>query len=112
MKGHTYIPKSPEEAHKLLVSALARKPGEMSRAELIKAWCAVAYLHPEIHSDDFEGSNTNWPEAVKAMAREVWRRYDKHEIKEDDVYPSDAAWAGVYDLMSSPTPEETKRRMN
>ena len=110
MKGYTYIPKSSVEARALLTSALAKKPGEMSKAELIRAWCASAYLYPEIHPDDFDESNNSWPEDAKVIAAEVWRRFDDDKIDDEDVYQSDAAWAGVYDLMASHTPEETKRR--
>jgi hypothetical protein len=94
----------------LLASAFASNPSEMSNANLLKAWCAVVYLHPEIHPDDFDESNNDWPEDVKIIAGEVWRRYDKNEVDDEDVYQSDVAWAGVYDLMSSHTAEETKRR--
>lgn len=110
MKEQAFIPRSSAEAEKTLAALLKSKLGEMSTAELIKVWCAAAYLYPGIHPDDYDESSNDWPKDAKAIAGEVWRRYDKHEIDDEDVYQSDAAWAGVYDLMSSHTAQETERR--
>ena len=42
---------------------------------------------------------------------EAWRRVDAGELADEELYPSDSQWSGLYDRMTSHTQEETERRM-
>jgi hypothetical protein len=46
------------------------------------------------------------------MVAEAWRRADTGELDDNELYPSDAQWCGLYDRMTSHTDEETARRKN
>lgn len=41
---------------------------------------------------------------------EASRREEAGELADQELYPSDAQWAGIYDRMSKHTPEESARR--
>jgi len=41
---------------------------------------------------------------------EAWRRYEAGEFTDEELYPSDAQWAGIFDQLDNPTEEETERR--
>lgn len=42
---------------------------------------------------------------------EAWRREEAGALVEELMYPSDAAWAGIYDQMLTHTDQETSRRL-
>ncbi len=47
-------------------------------------------------------STTNlcvWPRALKRFAAEAWRRAGAGELSDEELYPCDAQWAGLYDRM-------------
>ena len=46
---------------------------------------------------------------LRRFATEAWRR--ANELNDDELYPSDAQWAGLYDQMFIHHPEETERRV-
>jgi hypothetical protein len=82
----------------------------MGRADFVRAWCSVAYLFPGLHSDGFEDADSGWPRVLRRFAAEAWRRAQTGEIEDDELYPSDAYWAGLYDRMVVHLPEEDHRR--
>ena len=47
---------------------------------------------------------------LKRFAAETWRRADAGELADDELYPSDAQWAGLYDRMHTHTDDETAHR--
>jgi hypothetical protein len=51
-----------------------------------------------------------WPEDLQSIGIEAWSRYEAGEISEDELYPADAQWAGIFDQRKNPTEEETRRR--
>ena len=63
-----------------------------------------------LHPDGFEDDESGWPRVLKTFAEEAWRRADFGRLSDDELYCSDAQWAGLYDRMSSHTPDETERR--
>ncbi|WP_166443112.1 hypothetical protein [Phragmitibacter flavus] len=44
---------------------------------------------------------------MKPYAAEAWRRSERGELDDNELYPSDAQWAGLHDRMTTHTPEET-----
>jgi hypothetical protein len=81
------------------------------RASLIRAWCAVAYTFPGLHPDGYEDAESGWPRALMRFAAEAWRRADAGDIADEELYPCDAQWAGIYDRLGVTTAEENQRRV-
>jgi len=110
MNAQLYIPSSQREAAQCLHAGYQNPPTEISREDFIRVWSSVAYLFPGLHPDGFADKDSGWPRPLKSFAAEAWRRAESGELADGELYPSDAQWAGIYDRMSSPTPEETARR--
>ena len=58
-------------------------------------------------------STTNlcvWPRALRPFAAEAWRRAEAGELSDEELYPGDAQWAGLYDRMCEREDDETGRR--
>jgi hypothetical protein len=70
----------------------------------------VAYLFPGLHPDGFEDADSGWPRVLKRFAAEAWRRADAGELTDEEMYPSDAQWSGLYDQMHTHEPDEMERR--
>lgn len=74
------------------------------------AWSSVAYLFPGLHPDGFEAAGSGWLRPLRRLAAEAWRRAEAGQLADEELYPSDAQWAGICDRMTRPTPEEARRR--
>lgn len=112
MANHPTIPNSVREAETELNSVLAKPMRSVAKNEFIRAWSSLAYLHPGLHPDGYEERGSGWPAAFRPMAAEAWRRADAGELSDDELYPSDAQWCGLYDQMTSHTPEEERHRQS
>lgn len=111
MTVQIYIPSSLHEAAHHLRTGWKHPLAELSRKEFIRVWSSVAYLFPGPHLDGFEDADSGWPAALKQFAVEAWRRAESGELTDEELYPSDAQWAGLYDRMVIHTPDETARRL-
>jgi hypothetical protein len=111
MENYLYVPDSLRAAGRQIKAALAAPLAEMGRADFLRAWCSVAYLFPGLHPDGFEDNESGWPRVLRRFAAEAWRRAETGEIEDDELYPSDAQWAGLYDRMAAHLPEENERRL-
>ena len=67
-------------------------------------------LFPGLHPDGYEDAESGWPRVLKRFAAEAWRRNDAGELLDGEMYPSDAAWAGLCDQMHTHTADETAFR--
>jgi hypothetical protein len=104
----------------------------LSRERFLRVWNGVAYLFPGLHPDGFEAADSGWPReiaswselpgasafisrgwprVVQRFAAEAWRRVETGELSEEELYPSDASWCGLYDRMHTHKPDETDRRL-
>jgi len=110
MSAQLFIPKSMRVAAQHLRTGWKIPPALVSKGEFIRTWSSVAYLYPGLHPDGFDDSESGWPTALKRFAAEAWRRAEAGELAEEEFYPSDAQWAGIYDRMAAHTTEETARR--
>ena len=110
MKTFYFIPDSARTAATQLRYALGRPLENLSNADFVRAWCSVAYLFPGLHPDGFEDAESGWPRVLRRFAAEAWRRADAGDLDDDELYPSDAQWSGLYDQMKAHTPDETQRR--
>jgi hypothetical protein len=70
-----------------------------------------AYLFPGLHPDGFEDAASGWPRALKRFAAEAWRRAGVGELTDEELYPSDAQWSGLYDRMHTHEADEVERRL-
>lgn len=53
---------------------------------------------------------TTLAESANRFAAEAWRRAESGELADEELYPCGSQWSGLYDRMTSHTPEETDRR--
>lgn len=110
MSTAIFIPSSQREAAQCLRTGCQNPPTDISREDFIRVWSSVAYLYPGLHTDGFADKDSGWPRPLKSFAAEAWRRAENGELADEELYPSDAQWAGIYDRMTSHKPEETARR--
>lgn len=110
MNAQVYIPSSLQEAANRLRDGWQKSPAALSREDFARVWSAVAYLFPGLHPDGYDDADSGWARALKRFAAEAWRRAEAGELDDDELYPSDAQWAGLYDRMTQHTLDETARR--
>jgi hypothetical protein len=94
-----------------MTTALVKKTGDVFIKMSLRAWCVVAYLFPGLHPDGFEDADSGWPRVLKPFAAEAWRRVEVGEITEEELYPCDSQWCGLYDRMHTHEPDEIDRRL-
>jgi hypothetical protein len=111
MKTIAYIPNSSRSAGRELRLSLGHPLHQLPHEQFIRAWSAVAYLFPGLHSDGFEDADSGWPPILKRFAAEAWRRADAGELADGELYCSDAQWCGLYDRMHTHEPDEMERRL-
>jgi hypothetical protein len=111
MNNSIYIPNHLRSAGRELRLALNQPLNQLSHQTFLRAWCVVAYLFPGLHPDGFEAGDSGWPRGLKRFAAEAWRRVEAGEITEDELYPSDSQWCGLYDRMHTHEPDEMERRL-
>ena len=110
MKSYTYIPNSLRSARQHLRLAPADSLDRLPKPTFLRAWSAIAYLHPGLHPDGYEAADSGWPGGLRRFATEAWRRADAGELADDELYPSDSQWAGLHDRMTTHSPEEIEHR--
>src|SRR5438874_8779449 len=111
MSSSVYIPNSLKAAGAQLRLALSKPLEQLPKASFVQSWCSIAYLYPGLHPDGFEDQESGWPRVFRRFAAEAWRRAQAGEIADEELYPSDASWSGIYDRMILHLPEETERRL-
>lgn len=107
-----FIPDSKQHAESVLTTYLARNPiPKFSLTNTLnKIWHCIAYLNPGLHPDEIDNPEGGWPEPYIPYALAIWNLYNKGEINDDELYPTDAQWAGLCDQLNGLTPEEAERR--
>ena len=111
MKSYIYIPNSLRSAGRHLRIALTDSLERLPKPAFVRAWCAIAYLHPGMHPDGYESADSGWPRVLRRFAAEAWRRGETGESSDDELYPADAQWCGLYDRIFPHTAEEMERRL-
>ena len=111
MKNSIYIPNRLQTAGRELRLALKQPLTELSNEKFVRAWCCVSYLFPGLHPDGYENVESGWPPVLKRFAAEAWRRADAGQLADEELYPSDAQWSGLYDRMHTHEPDEMERRL-
>lgn len=111
MKAINHVPNSLRRAGRELRLAFACPIENRSHDQFVRAWSAVFYLFPGLHPDGFEAADSGWPRVLKRFAVEAWRRAEAGELADEELYPSDAQWSGLYDRMHRHKPDEIDRRL-
>ena len=83
----------------------------LPKPTFVRAWCAIAYLHPGLHPDGYESADSGGPRVLRRFAAEAWRRADAGELADEELYSGDAQWSGLFDRMHTHAPDETERRL-
>lgn len=110
MKSVIYIPRSAKDAGAQLRRVLARQLENLPKSNFVGAWSPIACFSPGLHPDDLEDTESGWPRVLRSCAAEAWLRSDIGALDDDDLYPFDAHWPGLYDRLNSHTTDETERR--
>jgi hypothetical protein len=110
MHQKIFIPSSLKAAGCEVRTALNASLANITPDEFSRSWCALAYLFPNLHPDGFDELNSGWTRATAKFALEAWKRFESGELSEDILYPSDAAWCGIYDRITQHLPEDAERR--
>lgn len=105
-----HIPDSVEDAISELQSTFGITLGALPKERFVRVWTALCYLNPGLHPDDFDESDCGWPSELQPYAVEAWRRVDAGGLSDEELYPSDATWAGIFDRFDKHTPLEVARR--
>lgn len=110
MNSESLIPSSPRNAVTRIRKVFEKPAGSLERIEFLKAWFAVAYIFPGLHPDDYDSPGSGWPKILQPLADEAWQRAERGEIHDDELYPSDAQWAGTFDRLNAVSERETAHR--
>lgn len=126
------IPQSQAEAGARLQEIAGLDRRQLRSGEkpvFLRGWFALFYLFPGLHPDnaldhgdtvevwsaeqlalpgleEFQVrrySRSGWPVALELLGRDAWRRYDAHELNEDEFYCSAAQRAGMWHRGNSVT---------
>jgi len=111
MQSNCHIPNSLRSAGRELRSSLRLRLEQLQREKFVRLWSAVAYLFPRLHPDEFAGTDGGWPRKLKPIVAEAWRRAEMEELTDEELYPCDAQWCGVYDRINPHLPDEIERRL-
>ncbi len=111
MPDGVFIPSPLREAGGHLRNAFAVPLESLSKSQFAQAWSSLAYLFPNLHPDGWDDADENWPRVLRRFAAEAWRRAEAGEVSDNELYPADAQWSGLYDRMFPHTAEEIERRL-
>jgi hypothetical protein len=100
MKSFVYIPPSLAADQKHLDFALERGATKLTNREFVRAWSSLSFLHPGLHPDSFGSCGSGWPNRFRPVVAEAWRRAERGELGDEQLYPSDATFAGLSARMS------------
>lgn len=110
METISHVPNSLRSAGREVRLSLVQPLNQLPREQFVRAW-SVAYLFPGLHPDGYEDADSGWPRVLKYFAAEAWRRADAGQLADEELYPSDAQWCGLYDRMHTHEPDEMERRL-
>ena len=111
MSTNIVIPSTLRGAGRELRRAFSAQLEQLPKPDFIRAWCAVAYIYPGLHPDGYDDAESGWPRVLKRFAAEAWRRNDAGELLDEEMYPCDAAWSGLYDQLHTTYADEDERRV-
>ena len=105
-----YVPKNESDAIETFERLTQEELGGLPREDFLHLWYALAYLNPGLHPDGYELPDSGWTAQQRPLAQEAWRRATRGELSDEELYPADAAWAGIGDQLANPPASITNRR--
>ena len=111
MSTNIVIPPTLRGAGRELRRTFTASLEQLPTPNFLRAWCAVAYIHPSLHPDGYDDAESGWPRVLQRFAAEAWRRNDAGELLDEEMYPCDAAWSGIYDRLGITYADENERRV-
>jgi hypothetical protein len=85
-----------EKKKQILNNALKCKNlKKLNKKTFLNTWKAIFFLSPGIHPDEYQNPNGGWPEELKPLAKEAFRRFEKGEFSEGNIYPYREAMKGL-----------------
>ncbi|MBI5397106.1 MAG: hypothetical protein HZA91_17550 [Verrucomicrobia bacterium] len=111
MNSCIYVPNTLRGAACHLRATLPVPLDTLPKQTFVRAWCSIAYIYPGLHPDGYDDADSGWPRVLRRFAAEAWRRADAGELADEELYPCDAQWSGLYDRMRVHEPDKTERRL-
>lgn len=110
MNTHIVIPSTLRCAGRELSRAFKAQLEQLPKRDFMRAWCAIAYAFPGLHPDGYDDYESGWPRVLRRFAAEAWRRAESGELNDEELFPCDAQWSGLYDRMNRHEDDEIERR--
>ena len=111
MNTNICIPSTLRCAGRELRTAFDAQLEQLTKPDFMRAWCALVYVFPGLHPDGYDDLESGWPRVLRRFAAEAWRRADAGELNDEELYPSDVQWSGIYDRMNRHEEDEIARRL-
>ena len=67
----------------------------LDKDAFLKGWQAIAFLWPGLHPDEADNPDGGWPDELKPLAAEAFRRSNAGELKDDEIYCYKEAMKGL-----------------
>ncbi len=67
----------------------------VDHSTFMKGWKSVAFLYPGIHPDEFDNPDGGWPDELKPIAEEAFRRFEAGTFSDEEMYPWQECKKGI-----------------
>lgn len=85
------MPESLLSAEDEMRVALEGSLDRLPKTDFLRAWCSAIYLFPGLHPNGIFEPDNNWPETLKSIVAEAWRRFECGELTDNELYCYQAA---------------------
>lgn len=109
-RSREFLPEDESDAMQNFERLVQEKLAALSRESFLRLWYALVYLNPGLHPDGYESAGSGWTAQQSPLAQEAWRRATLGELSDEELYPADAAWAGICDQLAHPPEAVIDRR--
>lgn len=88
-----FVPASLTEACESLRGLLCRRDAlhEIPHADFVRGWSSIAFIAPGLHPDESGHDEGGWPVGWRCIADEAFRRGERGELADEQLYPYEAA---------------------
>jgi hypothetical protein len=59
----------------------------VDQEEFLAGWGAIAFIAPGLHPDEADNPEGGWPQGWKCIAMEAFRRSERGELDDGELYP-------------------------
>lgn len=86
-----FVPDSLLTAEDEMRVALEGSLDRLPKTDFLRAWCSTVYLYPGLHPNGFFEPDNDWPDRLKSIVAEAWRRFESGELTSNELYCYQAA---------------------